>query len=164
MTKYLITKSLNEYMEVKSLFDKTVYDELMERINNLSTDSPRQWGRMSAAQMLAHCKAAFKVPLSEQPVPRMFLGRLLGWMVKSKLYGPKPYARNLPTSPDFIIKDQRDFDDEKGGLVNMVTAFHQKGPDRVGNYPHPFFGTFSKEQWGKSMWKHLDHHLRQFGV
>ncbi|HEX5654983.1 MAG TPA: DUF1569 domain-containing protein [Chitinophagaceae bacterium] len=151
-------------MEVKSLFDKAVYDEMMERINHLSTDSPRQWGKMSAAQMLAHCRQAFKVPLSEKPIPRMLIGRILGWMVKSKLYGSKPYARNLPTSPDFIIKDQRDFDQEKSELVNLVTQFHQKGPDQVGNYPHPFFGTFSKEQWGKSMWKHLDHHLRQFGV
>ena len=149
---------------MKSLFDTATYNEVMQRINSLSPESQRQWGKMDVAQMLAHLKQAFKVPLSDQPVPRMFIGRLLGWMMKSKLYDDTPWGKNVPTSPDFLIKDQRNFETEKQQLVELITKFYQSGPDKVGNFPHPFFGSLTKEQWGKGMYKHLDHHLHQFAV
>lgn len=151
-------------MEVQNLFDSSAYNEILERLHKLSPDSQRQWGRMQVAQMLAHCKEAFKVPLSDKPMPRMLIGSLLGWMVKGKLHNETPWKYSLPTSPDFIIKDERDFEKEKTALLELVNKFHTGGPEKVGKYPHPFFGKFTSEQWGKMMWKHLDHHLRQFGV
>ena len=149
---------------MKSLFDTATYNEVIERLNSLTPQSQRQWGKMDVAQMLAHLQAAFKVPLSDKPLPRMFIGRLLGWMMKSKLYDEKPWGKSLPTAPDFIIKDQRNFETEKQQLIQLVNKFYQSGPGKVGNFPHPFFGTFSKEQWGQSMYKHMDHHLHQFTV
>ena len=151
-------------MEVKNLFDKTAFTEIVERMNRLTPESQRQWGKMSVSQMLAHCKEAFKVPLSNKPIPRMFIGRLVGWLAKSKLYNESPWGRNLPTAPSFLIKDEREFNKEKNELLELVTRFYQGGPDNIGRYPHPFFGRLTKEQWGKGMWKHLDHHLNQFGV
>lgn len=97
-------------------------------------------------------------------MPRMMLGLLLGWAFKSKLYNEDPWKKNLPTAPNFIIKDERDFNKEKEELMEMVNQFYTKGPEEVGKFPHPMFGSFTKEQWGKSMYKHLDHHLVQFGV
>lgn len=149
---------------MKSLFDTATYNEVIQRLNNLSLQSQRQWGKMDVAQMLAHMKAAFKVPLSDKPLPRMFIGRLFGWMMKSKLYDDKTWGKSLPTSPDFIVKDQRNFETEKQQLIELVTKFYQLGPEKVGNFPHPFFGTFTKDQWAQSMYKHLDHHLIQFSV
>ncbi|HKZ65077.1 MAG TPA: DUF1569 domain-containing protein [Chitinophagaceae bacterium] len=151
-------------MEVKNLFDSTVFNEIIERLHKLSPESQRQWGKMQVAQMLAHCKEAFKVPLTDNPLPRMFLGSLLGWMIKSKLYNASPWKQGLPTSPDFVIKDARDFEKEKTALLELMNKFHNGGPGGVGKYPHPFFGKFTSGQWGKMMWKHLDHHLRQFGA
>ena len=149
---------------MKSLFDKTTCEEIISRLNKLSPQSKRQWGKMDVAQMLAHCKVAFMVPLNEKKLPRAFVGILLGWMFKKKLYNDQPWKQNLPTSPQFIIKDQRNFETEKQALTALVTEFYTKEPDKVGNHPHPFFGTYTKEQWGKSMYKHIDHHLTQFGV
>ena len=149
---------------MKNLFDKNAYNEITNRINALTPQSQRQWGKMEVAQMLAHCKEAFKVPLSDKKMPRMFIGLLLGWAFKKKLYNNEPWKRNLPTAPNFIIKDERDFEKEKQGLTGLINQFHNGGPDNVGRFPHPMFGTFTKEQWGKSMYKHLDHHLLQFGV
>ncbi|HEX2682972.1 MAG TPA: DUF1569 domain-containing protein, partial [Ferruginibacter sp.] len=144
--------------------DKEVYDEVMERMARLSPGSVSQWGKMNVSQMLAHCKEAFKVPLSDKKMSRMFLGYLMGWMIKPKLYNESPWKRNLPTAPGFLIKDERDFEKEKQELSALVSQFHQGGPEHVGRYPHPMFGTFTKEQWGKAMYKHLDHHFNQFGV
>ena len=151
-------------MEVENLFETSVHQNIVERINLLTPASERQWGKMSVSQMLAHCKEAFKVPLSKKPIPRMFIGRLFGWLAKGKLHDEKPWGKNLPTAPNFIIKDERDFEKEKSELLELINQFYAEGPEAVGNFPHPFFGTLTKDQWGKSMWKHVDHHLKQFGV
>lgn len=147
-----------------SLFDKTIYTNIVDRINNLSAESKAQWGKMNVAQMLAHCKEAFKVPLSEKEIPRIFLGRLIGWTIKAKLYNEEPWKKNLPTAPNFLIKDERNFQDEKTALLDLVNKFYLAGAGGISKYPHPFFGKLTAEQWGKSMYKHLDHHLSQFAV
>ena len=149
---------------INNLFDSKTHTEIIDRINQLSEQSERQWGKMNVSQMLAHCKEAFKVPLRNKPIPRMFIGRIFGWMAKGKLYDEKPWGKNLPTAPNFIIQDERDFEIEKSALLELIKQFYTLGPDGVGHFPHPFFGTLTKEQWGKSMWKHIDHHLKQFGV
>lgn len=149
---------------MKNLFDNSTYDEIVHRLEQLRPEMKAQWGVMTPAQMLAHCKEAFKVPLSPVKLPRMFLGYILGPLMKHQLYNDKPWKRNLPTAPNFKIRDERNFDAEKNGLMQLVNQFHHAGPDGISKYPHPMFGTFTPEQWGKSMYKHLDHHLTQFGV
>ncbi len=147
-----------------SLLNNSVHAMVVDRINSLSLHSERQWGKMEVAQMLAHCCEAFKVPLSEQPLKLTLIGRMVGWAFKSKLYDDTPWRQGLPTAPNFIIKDKRIFDSEKERLMGYVHQFHSSNEHRIGNYPHPIFGTFTKDQWGQAMYKHLDHHLRQFGV
>jgi len=149
---------------MQSLFDSDTHQGIVDRMNQLTPTSQAQWGKMNVAQMLAHCNAAFSVPLSDQPMPRILLGRLIGWAFKSKLYNNAPWSKNLPTSPAFIVKGDRDFNQEKQALMQLVDTFYKKGPNEVGKYPHPMFGSFTPAQWGQSMYKHLDHHLQQFGV
>jgi len=148
----------------KNLFDKEAYDEMLVRLNKLTPGSQRLWGKMNVSQMLAHCKAAFKVPLSDKPLPKLFPLSLIGPLLKSKLYNDTPWSHGLPTAPEFKITDERDFETEKKGLLELVNKFYTSGPGGTGKYPHPVFGKFTSEQWGKAMWKHLDHHMRQFGV
>jgi hypothetical protein len=150
-------------MEIKSLFDKTACEEIVQRLNNLHANSPRQWGKMTVAQMLTHCKEAYKVPLTSKPLKKHPLS-LFGWMFRGQLYNEKPYRKNLPTAPNFIVKDERDFEKEKGEMLSIVKAFHERGAAGIGDKVHPMFGRLTADQWGRSMWKHLDHHLRQFGV
>lgn len=149
---------------MQSLFDVTAYNNIKERINKLTPQSQAQWGKMDVAQMLTHCQRTFLVPLSDEKMPRMFLGILLGWAIKSKLYNEEPWKKNLPTSREFKVADARDFEIEKKNLLELVDKFYNAGPTGVGKFPHPVFGTFTKEQWGVGMYKHLSHHLEQFGV
>ena len=149
---------------MKSLFDKDTCNEIIQRLNTLGPQSQHLWGKMDVAQMMAHCKEAFKVPLSDHKYPRIFMGLMMGWMMKSKMHNDSPWGKNLPTAPNFLIKDQRNFDTEKGELTELITRFSAAEPGNVGKFPHPFFGKFTQEQWGKSMYKHLDHHLKQFGA
>ncbi|MEO7444004.1 MAG: DUF1569 domain-containing protein [Ferruginibacter sp.] len=149
---------------MESLFDVTTYNHVKERLNNLAPESKAKWGKMNVSQMLTHCQRIFHVPLSEKKLRPSFLGKLLGWAFKEKLYNDERWKNNLPTSPDFRIEHDCDFDKEKETLTSLIDKFYNAGPTGVGKYPHPFFGKFTPPQWGQSMYKHLDHHLRQFGV
>jgi hypothetical protein len=80
---------------MKNLLDKEVYNELTARIQKLEPTSNAQWGKMNVAQMMAHVSEAYKVPLSDKPMPRMLIGRLIGWAFKPVLYNDKPWKQNF---------------------------------------------------------------------
>jgi Protein of unknown function (DUF1569) len=149
---------------MKNLLAEETYIELTTRLQKLQPDSKALWGKMKVAQMLAHVSEAYEVPLSENAIPRMFIGRLIGWAFKPMMYNDKPWKQNLPTAPSFIITEEKDFNKELLNQLNKVELFHTSTPENIGRHPHPMFGTFTTEQWGKAMYKHLNHHLEQFGV
>ncbi len=146
------------------LFEPATRADLLARLGRLQADSPRQWGTMDAAQMLGHCAAALLVGTGDTPRPHSLIGRLLGWTVRKKLLGSAPFGRNSPTDPTFVVKDARDFAIEKVRLEALIERFAALGPESAGRQTHSFFGRLSGAEWGCLMAKHLDHHLRQFGV
>ena len=150
-------------MEVKNIFDPTVKQEIIDRINKLNPESKALWGKMNVAQMLAHLQVPIGVAAGTHQVKRTFMGRLLGPMVKPIIYNKKPFKRNLPTDPSFVMikATDKEFEKEKQKLLDVVNNFSER---TIVNEVHPFFGKMSKEQWSKGTWKHLDHHLQQFGV
>lgn len=149
---------------MKSLFEKSSFEEIEGRINKLTTETQPLWGKMSVDQMLAHCVETMAVVLEKKKLPRSFLGYILGPLFKAKYYDDSPSSKNSPTASEFIITDQRDFETEKTSLLAMIRNFHQGGEEKCTKEPHSFFGKLTPEQWGKGVYKHLDHHLRQFGV
>lgn len=84
-------------------------------------------------------------------------------LFKKSMYSDKPWRKNLPTIKKFKVEDEREFEAEKKTLNELITAFHGRREQKEWN-PHPMFGEFTPEQWGKMQYKHLDHHLRSFGV
>jgi len=147
-----------------SLFQSSEHAELLRRIESLRPESPALWGRMQVAQMLAHCQAPLRVAIGDLPLERGLVGILFGRLAKMKLAGPKPFGRGMPTAPEFRVKDTRDFALEHRKLVELVRAFGRNGPEGLTKLPHPFFGPMTTGEWDTLQWKHLDHHLRQFGV
>ena len=148
-------------MEVKNLFDTTGKQEIIDRINKLTPQSQRQWGKMDAGQMLAHCQMPLGVAIGKHKLKRNFFLSLIGPLFKKQLYNDKPFKRSLPTDKSFIMTDAKDFEKEKEGLLQMIDSFSES---TMSDEPHPFFGKLTKEEWSKGTWKHLDHHLQQFGV
>jgi hypothetical protein len=149
---------------MNSLFEPTAYQEIVARLNQLQKDTPRLWGKMNAAQMLAHCNKAIEIPLSKEQQPRVFIGRIVGPLFRSLLYNDTPYKQSLRTAPNFVISEEKDFEIEKATILKQITTFHQLGEKGITKHPHPFFGKFTPAQWGMSQYKHLDHHLKQFGL
>lgn len=149
---------------MKTLFDQNNTPEIFDRIEKLSHQSQGQWGKMDVAQMLAHCSAVLDLAIGISRPQREFLGLLMGRFVKHTYYNDKPWSRNLPTNYTTKIVDKRDFGTEKQKLKEQITTFRNNGQEKCTTHPHPFLGQLSTEQWGKAMYKHLDHHLGQFGV
>lgn len=148
-------------MELKNLFDPAVKQEVVDRINKLKPATQRKWGKMDVAQMLAHLQAPLGVPMGKHQLKGNMLFRLLGPLVKKQLYSDKPFRRNLPTDKTFKIAGQREFEKEKQQLINLIHSFTE---ENITNQVHPLFGRLTLEQWSTSNWKHVDHHLQQFGV
>lgn len=147
---------------MKSLLEQTAYEEIKSRMAALNENSERQWGKMSVAQMAWHCKYPLKLAI-ENKENNSKGNWLIKTFFKKSLYSDKPWRKNLPTAPQLKAKEPKDFSAEHTELTNLVDEF-QKLKDRDTWYPHPTFGTFTKEQWGQMQYKHLDHHLTQFGV
>jgi Protein of unknown function (DUF1569) len=150
---------------MKNLYGAGVAEEVKERIGRLKPDSQRHWGKMNVAQAVAHCAGPMEWAVGDSNPPRMFLGRILGPMVKSKvLQDEKPMARNAPTAKSLVVADERDLDAEQKKLCALIDRFAAAGPGGCTKHPHTFFGQMTPEEWATLMYKHLDHHLRQFGV
>lgn len=147
-----------------SLFQTADLAAFQRRIQDLRPDSKAQWGKMDVAQMLAHCQVAFRMATGELTLKRALIGFLFGGLAKRKLTGPAPFGRNLPTAPEFRVRDARVFASEREKLVELVQRFSARGPAGVPTEPHPFFGSLTAAEWDTLQCKHLDHHLRQFGA
>jgi hypothetical protein len=146
----------------KNLFEPAVKQEIEARINKLTSQSLPKWGKMNVAQMLAHLQEPMAIALDGKSVKVNWLMKMIFPLFKSKLWDDQPYKQNLPTSPSFITYgSEKDFEKEKQGLLIMVSRFSEANilSDR-----HPVFGKLTKENWSKATWKHIDHHLQQFGV
>lgn len=149
---------------MKNLFQPETVDEVISRLDNLQPASSRQWGKMDVAQMLAHCSAALDLATGALNPPRIFIGRLLGPLVKPIFTNDKPFSKNNPTDKTLVVADQRDFLREREQLKAKIQQFHGGGEARCTRHPHPFFGDLTPAAWARGMYKHLDHHLRQFGA
>jgi thiamine phosphate synthase YjbQ (UPF0047 family) len=149
-------------MELKDLFDPGVKNDILDRISKLTPESQPQWGKMNVAQMLAHLQMPMGSALGIHALPRTLLGRIVGRFVKRGIYNEKPFKHNLPTDPSFVMTGhEKNFEKEKQSILVMINDFKEQN---IKNAIHPFFGKLTKQQWSKAMYKHLDHHLQQFGV
>jgi len=151
---------------VKNLFDATVADEVKTRLERLEPNSERRWGKMSAAQMLAHCSVAMQWAVGEVAPEKMALPvRLLGRLVKPMvLRDEEPMRRNSPTAKSLIVAGEPDLDKERERLSGLIDRFAAGGAAGCTRNAHSFFGKMTPEEWAILKYKHLDHRLRQFGV
>ena len=149
---------------MQNLFQPEAAAEVIARVDKLHSATRRQWGKMDVAQMMAHCSATLDVASGRVVLPRMLIGRILGPFVRPVFTNDKPFSKNGPTDKHFVIADTRDFAREQDGLQTRIRQFQQGGEAQCTKHPHSFFGPITPQEWATGMYKHLDHHLRQFGV
>jgi Protein of unknown function (DUF1569) len=150
---------------MKNIFNEADYVAVVQRINNLTANSNGQWGKMNLTQMLEHCTLQLKRALSIAPAAkaegpalyRTVIGRRMALYVV-----PWPKGSATPSDMNMEINgvDVMDFEKERNQLLALLQQVRQN--DNFG--AHLFFGPLNKKDWGRLIWKHLDHHLRQFNA
>ncbi len=151
-------------MNLKSLYNPEVYAECLGRLAKITAESAPQWGKMSAAQMFAHCTEVQLVTNGEKDLKSPLLMKLFKSRIRKTAFGDVPYAKNSPTAAQYVIKDEKDFQQEKKHLLTALATFHNMEPAVAEHIAHPFFGKIPLDERGWGMYKHLNHHLVQFGV
>ncbi|KAI9450315.1 hypothetical protein F5148DRAFT_1290899 [Russula earlei] len=147
-----------------SLFEPETALVITGRLHQLEADSQQLWGKMNAAQMMAHLRKLLEVATGDKQERPTFFAKLLAPWIKTVMLSDKPFRPNLPTGPSFIVRDNRNFATEKEKLLQLYQRFIQEGAVAAEGRMHPLIGKMSADEWGFSQWKHFDHHLRQFGV
>lgn len=152
-------------MALPNIFEKEVSHQVIQRIQSLRPDTQPLWGKMNVSQMLAHCSVMYHMVYGsnlEKPNP------IMRWMmktfVKKMVTSEKPYKRNLRTAPAFLIKDDRDFETEKARLIAYIEKTQKFGEASFEQKESLSFGALSITEWNNMFYKHLDHHLTQFGA
>ena len=148
---------------MQTIFDQG-NDDFVQRIQSLTPESAALWGKMNCAQMMTHCTRPIRIATGEVPSKRSLVGKIFGGLVKKMVMGPKPFKRDGPTDPQFVVRDERDFDRERAELLAGMQRLKELGAGGLTTDPHPFFGKMSPADWDTLMSKHLDHHLQQFGA
>jgi hypothetical protein len=149
---------------MKSLFEPADRDEVVARLNALQPGSTRVWGKMDPAQMLCHCARALETGTGDRPMKQRLIGRILMPFLRSSILGEKPFSKDSPTDSTFVASEACDFTAERARLLELIARFATRGETAAGKATHPFFGKMTGREWGELTYKHLDHHLRQFGA
>ncbi len=150
---------------MKNIFNQNDTAEVISRINKLTPQTNANWGKMNVAQMLAHCNITYEMIYeSNHPKPKGFAKIMLKLFVKKIVVNEAPYKQNSRTAPSFIILETKDFEKEKNRLINYITKTQQLGETHFDGKESHSFGVLNKTEWNNMFYKHLDHHLTQFGV
>jgi hypothetical protein len=150
---------------MKNIFTKEITDKVIVRIDKLTDNSQPNWGKMSVGQMLAHCSVTYEMVYTDKHrKPNAFTGFILKMFVKNIVVSEKPYSKNGKTAAQFIIKEDKNFDKEKKRLIDYILKTQELGEDYFEGKESHSFGKLTAREWNNSFYKHLDHHLTQFGV
>ena len=148
-------------MNRPDLYEDATYESVVERIRKLTPDTAPQWGTMNSARMCAHCAEVLEVSAGKPLEGTPWFVRLMGGLIKKMVLSDKPYPRNSRTHPQYVIDSDLEFGAEHARLLTAIDILRAAGaaPSR-----HPIFGKMTAEETGWSAYKHLDHHLSQFGL
>ncbi len=148
---------------MKSLFEDSTYQEIIERLERLKHDAPSQWGKMDAACMVKHCNLVLSASLGPAPRKRALMSYLFRKVAKKQYVYRSLYKKNGYTAPNFIVTKSGEIDNERQALIQKIDQFRKAGEEVYDNRLHAFFGRLTAQEWGMLQYNHLNHHFTQFG-
>lgn len=153
-------------MKLPNIFQPETTKVNLERLEKLTAKSQPLWGKMNAAQMLAHVNVAYDIAYGKTKVHNSkFKKTLLKLFLKRIVTGSsKPYSKNSRTAPEFVISDERAFETEKSKLVEYITKTQELGEKEFEGKESVSFGPMTAQEWSNQFQKHMDHHFSQFGI
>ena len=152
-------------MSIKNIFSKEVTAALIGRIQNLTDETQPNWGTMSVSQMLAHCCVTYEMVYTDKyPRPNVLTRFILKTFIKKTVISDSPYPKNGKTAPQFIIKNTTTFVTEKTRLIDFIKQTQVMGAAAFEGKESHSFGKLTSNEWNALFYKHITHHLTQFGV
>lgn len=150
---------------MKTIFDQNIREELIGRITQINKSNKPDWGKMNISQMLKHNSYwnGWILGKDNHKYKHAFLGKLFGKIaLKKMIRDEKPFDKNIPTSEQFKVKETTaDLEFEKSVWISLIKEYENYDNP---NFIHDFFGKMTKGEIGILVYKHTDHHLRQFGL
>ncbi len=152
---------------MRNILDRSDRDEIVDRIQRLTADARPRWGRMTAEQMICHCRDQVAIALGDREARdrrRRFLSSFIGRKLVLYVVPWRKGKEAAPPEMDPTREGSRPtgFERDRAELLTLLDRFAAT-PERD-LHPHPWLGDLSKRDWGRVIWKNTDHHLRQFGV
>lgn len=150
---------------MKNIFEEKVTNEIIDRINKLTPETKALWGKMTVSQMLAHCSVTYEMVYTDKHKPAKGLMKfILKKIVKPYVTTEKEYKKHSKTAPAFIMKEDKSFEPEKARLIEFIKRVQHDGEKFFDGRESLSFGKLNITEWNNMFYKHLDHHLSQFGV
>jgi hypothetical protein len=149
---------------MKSIFNEKDRIELVERINKLTPGTSPEWGKMNSSRMLEHCTVSIKLALNEIEPEQNEEYLKLGRLVKNRVFESEVFLKELPTSKEFLILEDGNFDANRKSFIEYINNFSKSNQENELHGKHPYFGELTMKEWGMLIWKHTNHHLIQFSL
>ncbi len=150
---------------MKNIFDAEVSQEIIVRIKTLNPDTKALWGTMNVSQMLAHCNVTYAMLFDNNYKNVTGLKKwIIKKFIKPVVLSEKPFKKNSPTSGYYRMLEEKDFDAEMKRLLHYLDKTQKLGADYFEGKESVSFGKLSSNEWNTIFYKHLNHHLNQFGV
>ena len=146
-----------------SILNETDRAAIVNRMRSLSTSSTRRWGTMDVTGMLKHLHLSALMALGEMDVPSANKRAFHMFPLKHLLLYVVPFPKGAPTAPKLKPVDAASMEEERAALLELIERMGA-GPSEGAGPAHPLFGPLTWREWGVVMYKHADHHLKQFGV
>jgi hypothetical protein len=151
------------FSQMKNLLNATDRQALELRLNNLHLNCRRNWGKLGIHELFPHLTEPLRVAIGAKQVPHVksifynsLFGKCIVWFL--------PWPKGAPTAPEFLpgtgLTASTQLENDRRLFFETLEKFVAK--DRF--EASPVFGDLSKSAWGRLMWRHIDHHLRQFSA
>jgi Protein of unknown function (DUF1569) len=147
---------------MKTLFDPAAREQIRARVDRLTPERKPLWGRMDAGRAVVHLTSQLRAALGELEC-RPKKTPMNNWLMRRLVIYWLPWPKGSPTAPEFLATPPATWDEDLAALRSAIDRFGAR--EEGGAWPpHPAFGPLTGHMWGVLAWRHLDHHLRQFGV
>ncbi|HEV8368809.1 MAG TPA: DUF1569 domain-containing protein [Pyrinomonadaceae bacterium] len=148
---------------MRSILNESDLAEIGSRVRSLSVSSTRRWGKMDVTGMLQHLSLSARMTLGELPVPSAKKRAFQVFPLKHLILYVLPFPKGAPTAQELKPDVAVSLEEERSAVLELLERI-STGPREGAGPNHPLFGPLTWREWGVATYKHVDHHLRQFGA
>ncbi len=146
-----------------------VTKEAMPLFKKIAADAVGKWGKMNTQQMIEHVAAFFYVSTEkikfDLVTPAEHLPKYKEFLLSDKEFRENTKAPITVIGEEPLPLRHATMEEALGKLESAIAYFEQYFKDHTGKQTiHPVFGELNFEEWILLHYKHVTHHLKQFGL